>query len=124
MSPTIRPLLQRGRKQMSAPPAPFPALRDPQRQQFTAIDDRDMMHPSFRFFDVARAAGHAPGERIDDASEWGRRYPERPPMAGPVLVELMVDSEPGKTREGVEQAELPRTTTPAWATRPWRCRTG
>lgn len=75
--------------------------------QFTGLDNMDLMHDSFRFAEVARAAGYVHAERIADAAVWAKRYPELCQIDGPVFVELMVDPVPGKTEEGFVQEELP-----------------
>lgn len=75
--------------------------------QFTGLDNMDLMHNAFHFADVARAAGYVHAERMGDAAEWARRYPELRKIEGPVFIELMVDPVLRKTKEGFEQEELP-----------------
>ncbi|MEK7346414.1 MAG: thiamine pyrophosphate-dependent enzyme [Pseudomonadota bacterium] len=75
--------------------------------QFTGLDNMHIPTDDFQFAEVARKAGYAHAERIQDGAKWAERFPQLLAMQGPVFVELMVEPVPKQTKDGFEQAELP-----------------
>ena len=75
--------------------------------QFTGLGNLKTPTSDFAFAQVARDAGYAHAERIDDAASWAERFPRLLQQTGPVFVELMVEPVPRQTRPGFEQEEMP-----------------
>ncbi len=75
--------------------------------QFTGLMNMGVSAPGFNFAEVARAAGYAHAERIEDGAVWAERFPQLLAMDGPVFVELMVEPVPQQTQDGFVQWELP-----------------
>lgn len=75
--------------------------------QFTAFDNMALPTNAFRFAEIAREAGYAHAERIDDPGVWATRFPELMAMDGPIFVELIVAPPPKQTGDGFVHPVIP-----------------